>query len=220
MATTKFLKTFLLTAVFALPGLLCADSAKKTEVKQIKIRFETANRMPGDLNTNSKISTVKFTNGWLLIYIDYSPRFSGKNDWLDDVRLDCQVAVPGVGRAQDWVIFQGKTTFWTMYADGRGRTALMAIPPQLLDRYLPAGKRLQTGALVAKVVFTAANGKPIGIDYICPNTANVAAAAKYFDEIEKKLSTIKVTGGIFHRDMTPWKYEKMDQTDLVRFEQD
>ena len=216
----KWLKTLCLATSLMLPGLLCADSVKKWEVDRIKIRLESVSRVPGESASNGKVTTVKFSNNWLLVYIDYSPKASGGTGWVDDVVLNCQVAVPITGKNADWVVFEGKTHFWTVSADGRNRTALMIIPPQLLDRYLPAGKRASLSSLLARVAFSGPDGKVTGYDLHCPGMTNKSSAAKYFNEIYRKSSTIKVEGGLFPREMTPWRYDKMDQTDLVRIDND
>ena len=75
---------------------------------------------------------------WLVFRIEYSPSSpSSHNAWCDDVDMAVRAVIPGPG-SKEYTAFTGVTRLWTVRLDGRVHTAVMAIPPQLLDRYVSA----------------------------------------------------------------------------------
>ena len=79
---------------------------------------------------------------WLVIRVTFHPqlpRDDGPNysTYLDDVNMSVQALFPlSRSSSGEYGLFKGGQTFWTVCCDGKTHTAMMFVPPQLLQRYL------------------------------------------------------------------------------------
>ena len=222
MKAGKLLKIAMLGAVLMLPCLLFAAPVSQTKEKgrlfqRVGIRIEIATKSPVPSTLNGKIRTFRLTNSWLLIFIDYTPQ--GKNQWLDDVELDMEVLIPDDAKKakSSYVVFSGKIPFRFVLMDGRTRTAVMAIPPHFLERYLPRMRKLTAAAVNIRAVFRDSKGRELGIGYYPSRSEK--DSKEFFEKILKKPTTYTVEDSVLPREETPWQFMNYDQSDLVRTRQ-
>ena len=206
-------------AAFMLPGLLFSAPAapsKEKFFKRVKIRFETVAKAPIASTVSGKVSAIRYANPWLLIFVDYSPGIvGGKTVWYDDVSMTVQMLIPVNVRKKNpvYLILSGETVFRFVMGDGRPRTAIMAVPPQLFERYFPKGRKISPASIMAKVVFRNSQGAELAAAYY-PVLGEKTVETK-FTEVSRNSSTIEVEDGILPRESTPWQFMEFDQSDLV-----
>lgn len=217
MRRHKTLHFFIFLGILLFPVLLSAEPMSLEQIfKRSKIRLETALKSPGNSTLSGKISTVKFTNPWLLVFVDYAPSLkAGKTLWLEDITLEVQVFIPlnQKKKNQNYLVLSGNTAFRFVMIDGRLRTAVMAVPPQILDRYLPVGKKISTGTIRAKAFFR--SGKNTSRAMYYSSGINEENLKNELADILKKPTTIQITDGVLPRENTPWQFMNFDQSDLV-----
>ena len=153
---------------------------------------------------------------WLVFRIEYSPSSpSSHNAWCDDVDMAVRAVIPGPG-SKEYTAFTGVTRLWTVRLDGRVHTAVMAIPPQLLDRYVSAapgatggGAALNRSQMKVEVTFRNTSGVVLGRGY-----CNCDGAT--FNRLFRSAGRRVVEGAILPRDLTPWFYQSQAYYDMIR----
>lgn len=217
MRRHRTLHFFMFLGILLSPVLLSAEPLSMNQIfKRSRIRLETALKSPENSTLSGKISTVKFTNPWLLVFVDYAPSLKAeKTLWLEDVTLEVQVFIPlnQKKKNQNYLVLSGNTAFRFVMVDSRTRTAVMAVPPQILDRYLPVGRKISTGGIKAQALFR--NGKNTSHTIYYPAGVNEVKHKNEIEDILKKPATIQVTDGVLPRENTPWQFMNFDQSDLV-----
>ena len=219
MSMKKILQVSMIWAAFMLPGLLFSAPAAANQekfFKRVKIRFETVAKAPVASAVSGKVSAIRYANPWLLIFVDYSPGIAGgKTVWYDNVSMAVQVLVPVNVKKKNpvYLVLSGETVFRFVMGDGRPRTAIMAVPPQLFERYFPKGRKITPGTIMAKVVFRNSQGAELAAAYY-PVASEKTVETKFI-EVSRNPSTIEVEDGILPRESTPWQFMEFDQSDLV-----
>ena len=165
---------------------------------------------------------------WLVVRVTFHPqlpRDDGPNysTFLDDVKMSVQALFPlSRGSSNDYGLFKGGQTLWTVCCDGKTHTAMMFIPPQLLQRYLYmaesfSGARVPTrGTIRVEVVFTDRTGQELGRGYYGV-PGNAARQEESFARMAKRVpSQCVIDGAFWEREETPWRCMAPDQFDLVK----
>jgi len=212
----KTLPPILLVAFAA--AVVCAAPAKTVFNKvKVEVRQESSPD-PNLKSTGTTGGRQKTVNPhWLLIRVDYTPgqESSTRAVWCDNVELAVRVVCPGPG-SKEYTAFTGVTKLWTVRLDGRTHTALMAIPPQLLDRYVSAAPGLSSiGTSVTKsqvrveAIFRDSAGTFLGRGYCGGDAAE-------FNRVFRAAGKRVVEGGVLPRDLTPWSYQPQSYYDLIR----
>lgn len=206
-------------------ALLCSG-APEIEFTRVRVSIAKVNTAPlPNIGSMSPLYGQKFNNSWLLIYVDYMPSLTGtatttRYEWADDVTMAMTVVCSGeVNGKSVPCAFEGETRFWSIPLDGKKHSALMVIPPQILDRYLPSkgpGKKVTTSNVAVRVRFLGKSGKYLGggCFYISNAASDMKEAA--FDEMLKSQNLLRVPGAVFSRINTPWAWGKYDQLDLIK----
>ena len=164
---------------------------------------------------------------WLMVRVTYHPqlpRDSGPNynTYIDGVKMSVRALFPLSRSSSDtYGMFKGEQTLWTVCCDGKSHTAMMLIPPQLLQRYaymldgFNTNHTLQRGSMRIEVVFTDGAGRELGRGYYGVS-GNGNRQAEAFERLAKRVPTRFVIDGVFReREATPWRCMAPEQFDLV-----
>lgn len=165
---------------------------------------------------------------WLMVKATFhpqQPRESGPNSstFIDGVKMSVRVLFPlSKTSSNAWGMFKGEQTFWTVCCDGKTHTAMMFIPPQLLQRYVYLaddfvfGHALQSGSLRVEVVFTDGSGRELGRGYHGVS-GGADRHAETFEQLAKRVpQQYVIDGAIWEREATPWSCMPAEQFDLVK----
>ena len=213
----RLLKTLPLVAVLAAPAPTALSAAGREVFSRVKIELrQESSPEPNLKSTGTYGNRQKFVNPhWLVIRIDFTPTPEGtaRNAWCDGIELAVRAVYTGPG-AKEYTAFTGTTKFWTVRLDGRTHSALMAIPPVLLDRYVSAAPGVAAGTAVSKsqmkveAVFRDSSGIVLGRGYL-----NCDASS--FNRIFRAAGKRVVQGAVLPRDLTPWRYQPQAYYDVV-----
>ena len=165
---------------------------------------------------------------WLVIRVTFHPQLP-RNDgpnyrtYIDGVNMSVQAIFPLSKSSSDaFGLFKGGQTLWTVCCDGKTHTAMMFIPPQLLQRYMYmletfTGARAQSlNSVRVEVVFTDSTGEELGRGYY-KVPGNAAKQEETFSRLAKRVPPQFVIDGAFwEREATPWSCMAPDQFDLVK----
>ena len=185
---------------------------------------------------------VSFINKrWLVVHVSFVPgvvamRKMAKNAgnqksiqglngrWIDDVNMRVRVAFPSSNARKSNVVYsilEGKTTFWTLRLDGRRHTAVMFVPPQLLDRYASttSGGRREMALTLADyrvlVEFSDSRGNFLGraTERIGnKNQENIS----FFESLVNSPGTMVVKGAVLPRSKSPWSWHMPSTFDYIK----
>lgn len=215
----RLLKTLppILLLAFAAAGVGAAPT--KTVFNRVKVELRQESSPEPNLKTTGttggRLRTIN--PHWLLIKVDYTPgqENSVRPMWCDNVELVVRVVCPGPG-SKEYTAFTGVTKLWSVRLDGRTHTALMAIPPQLLDRYVSAAPGLSgNGTAITKsqvrveALFRDSTGMLLGRGYY-------GGGADDFNRVFRAAGKRVVEGAVLPRDQTPWHYQPLSYYDLIR----
>ena len=167
----KFLAVLLAVSV---PAALSAAS-DRTAFAKIKVEFHLEQPpVPNVSRAPNSNPWVTLGQKWLVVKVLYSPqtpRDGGpvRSTFLDGVRMRVTSTFPigGDSRSGELGLFKGEETFWTVCCDGRQHTAMMFVPPHLLQRYVYMADGYsgvhtpQRGSIKVEVVFTDSAGTPL-----------------------------------------------------------
>ena len=205
------LLAFVATAVCAAPT--------KTVFNRVKVELRQESSPEPNLKTTGttggRLKTIN--THWLLIRVDYIPgqENSTRPAWCDNVELVVRVVCPGPG-SKEYTAFTGVTKLWAVRLDGRTHTALMAIPPQLLDRYVSAapglsglGTSVTNSQVRVEAIFRDSAGMLLGRGYCGGDAAD-------FNRVFRAAGKRVVEGAVLPRDQTPWHYQPQSYYDLIR----
>lgn len=164
---------------------------------------------------------------WLVMRVTFHPqlpRDSGPNHstFIDGVKMSVRALFPLSRSSSDmYGMFKGEQTLWTVCCDGKSHTAMMFIPPQLLQRYVymadgfNASHTLQRGSMLFEVVFTDGAGHELGRGYYRVS-GNGTRQEETFSRLAKRVpAQFVIDGAFWEREATPWRCMPPDQFDLV-----
>lgn len=190
---------------------------------KIKITLQSNVTAPnfGSDNFTGGAMSNNLRNRWAVFVIDYYPKIEkNRRAWIDDVNLTLTVVFTAQSGGRKLAcVMNGVTRFMTVPIDGRRHTATMMIPPQLLDRYLPAtgsGSSVSSSTFLAEATFTDRNGTVIGRGFYGLRGANEQQLAAEFAKSASVSGALKIDGGILPRSSTPWRMIRPDDYDLIK----
>ncbi len=212
-----------LVAAFLL-GIESLQAASADELfSKVKVSLSSSNPPSTSTSRSTPSTTSSWRNRWLIITVEYTPALQDRQRhfWIDDATLDIRAVFNGQVDGQPWpIMFTGRSTFWTVPLDGRRHIATMMVPPQLLDRYLPASGSASTVSLgstfTVEAAFRDRAGTLLGIGYLGRNLSN-EKYAEFFAGQNSGTAQI-VNGSILPRFRTPWALQDVDSFDLLRQE--
>ncbi len=205
------------TAILLLAFTAAVWGAEREYFKNLEVllKLQDAPRVSFDNVGNSSGGTR-----WLVVQVSYTPEKPGSGTgFLDDVTLEGAVLVETTNPAGRPILalFTGKTRFWTMALDGRRREALFAIPPQLLNRYVPGGVR-RMDVFLARVRLVAPGNVLLGEAYSTNRKLKDAqqTQALFARTTASGSSVLRVEGGLYSQEQTPWAMVDLDLRDPIR----
>ncbi len=212
------MKPIRMLLMLLISGLLAGSAYAEDWMGRISIDLKSAGRNPAGKDDVFMISGSGIRNKWLLIRVEYYPQ--GKRDsWIDDVTLSMRAVCTGQsGGKRVTCVFSGETKFWAIPMDGRKHTAVMMIPPQLLDRYLPvsgSGSKAGTSTFAVQVLFLDKNGKAFAEGYY-PRVTDPEVAKTSFAALLEQKPLLEIPNSIWPRNKTPWHYQSIDDMDLIK----
>lgn len=209
-------------ALFGAAGRSSVFSRIKVDVKLEKPPIPSVNGSP------HAAPHVIADPQWLVVRVTFHPQIpkdDGPNyvTYIDGVRMSIRALFPLTRSSSDhFGMFKGEQTLWTVCCDGKTHTAMMLIPPHLLQRYVYladsfSGTRIPLrGSFRIEVVFTDGAGHELGRGYYGVS-GNAAKQGESFGRLETQvLEQCVVDGAFFERDATPWRCMAPDQFDLVK----
>jgi len=195
--------------VFASKQPSCTISLRKTPL----VRFMTAEMQA----MNSKTST-----SWPVMELKYTAKQAekGEQNAIDNVRLDGMLVIQSQdanGKSRP-AIFTGTVKIWTMNFDGTERSILMAVPPQLVNRYIQPGLDAKSSAIVGRFVLYNEKGEKIYEEYAGMNkTFHREDFLAIFEQIDSTPGFgLRIDGGFLPRSRTPWNLMDFTKYDIEK----
>ena len=185
---------------------------------------------------------VSFVNKrWLVVHVSFVPGvvsmqkmaknagnqrgIQGLNGrWIDDVNMRVRVAFPSSNARKSNVVYsilEGQTTFWTLRLDGKRHTAVMFVPPQLIDRYASttsAGRRemiLTPADYRVLVEFSDSRGNFLGRATERSGNKNLENIS-FFESLVNSPATMVVKGAVLPRNKSPWAWHMPSTFDYIK----
>ena len=165
---------------------------------------------------------------WLVVKVTFHPQLpkaDGPNyrTYIDGVNMSVQALFPlSRSSSDEFGLFKGEQTFWTVCCDGKTHTAVMFIPPQLIHRYVylaedyAATRTSFRTSIRVEVVFTDASGQELGRGHYGVS-GNAAKQEEVFSRMVKRVAQQCVIEGAFwEREATPWRCMAPEHFDLVK----
>ena len=222
-------KSILIAAALTASTLLFGAGGRSSVFSRVKVDVKLEKPpVPSVSGSPHPAPRVTADPQWLVVRVTFHPqipRDDGPNysTFLDDVNMSVQALFPlSRSSSNDYGLFKGGQTLWTVCCDGKTHTAMMFIPPQLLQRYLHMaesffGTRVPTrGSIRVEVVFTDRSGQELGRGYYGV-PGNAARQEESFSRMAKRVPAQCVIDGAFwEREATPWRSMAPDQFDLVK----
>lgn len=224
----KLGKILMVLLVLSASAVLMAASSRSVFSK-VKVEVKLENPpIPNTSRTASSNPKVISSHRWLVLKITYTPQQPheggpNRNTFLDDVKMSVTALFPaGTSSSDEYGMFTGGQSLWTVFCDGRQHVAMMFVPPQLLRRYVYMLEPYNGVRGIAKnhfkveVTFTDRGGQELGRGYFgVPGTTEKQAAA--FQKMADKIPGNRVVNGAFMvRSDTPWTSMDPSQFDVVK----
>ena len=189
----------------------------------VALRSSTPSYGPKVSTTNRQwlVVSVVFTPG---VSLDEGPKAKIEKlvgGWADGVTMNVCVAFESGKKMYGFMT--GKTVFQSLPLNASPRTAIMLIPPQTLDRYLPlrgssglevvGNKRL----FQVEVVFNDRKGRELGRGYYGDRLGRkLEDQMNNFDSLRDGRKGSEIKGVILSKDKTPWAFVNYDSYDLIK----
>ena len=136
------IKSFSIAAAVTASVLLSA-AAERSVFSRVKVDVSLEKSpVPSVSGTPRSAQRVVSDPQWLVLRVTFHPQLSREsgpnyNTYIDGVKMSVQALFPLSRSASDmYGMFKGEQTLWTVCCDGKSHTAMMLIPPQLLQRYV------------------------------------------------------------------------------------
>ncbi len=202
---------------FGLGLLFSAEPEKNLPFTNVSIKTQICTTPIFSVNNYGNNQQVNSSRQrWVVFVVTFTPRTPSRGTlWLDDVRLEMQTMTDTMHNGErQKVIFSGETKFWTIPMDGKTHQALMAVPPQLVDRFYMPGSTVNSSGFLVKASFYSGDSL-LGEGY----SSNVSKKEQALFTMAKNpniKNLIRVTGGVFARNKTPWNNINYDYYDLIK----
>ncbi len=209
----------------ATPAAARRNKGADIDVTDFKIRFyDTPLLQYSNINTSAKSGSGRAK--WAMLEITYLPLASSlaPAGWYDDVTMEGTVVLNSETRGKGntlYVVFSGKTRFFTIQADGKSHFAMLLIPPKLMDRYYITNKNFSdTMFVAASVEFYGPGRVLLGEGYwsngYIKKESDVAKARALMQKFSQDYSdVIRLRGGLYSKEKTPWAGSNYDYYDLI-----
>ena len=221
-------KSFSIAAALTASALLFGAPARSVFSRvKVDVKLEKP-PIPSVSNTPHPAPRVVADSQWLVVRVTFHPQLPrddgpNYNTFIDDVKMSVQALFPlSRSSSNDFGLFKGGQTLWTVCCDGKTHTAMMLVPPQLLNRYVymaddySIARSAFRSALRVEVVFTDSAGQELGRGYFGV-AGNAAKQEESFGRMSKRVAPQCVIEGAFwEREATPWSCMAPDQFDLVK----
>jgi hypothetical protein len=221
-------KRILIAAMLTASALLFGASGRSAFSKvKVDVRLEKP-PVPSVSNSPQSAQKVVPDPQWLVVRVTFHPQIpkaDGPNykTYIDGVNMSLQMLFPLTRSNSDELgLFKGEQTFWTVCCDGRTHTAMMFIPPQLINRYIymaddySVARSAFRTSLRVEAVFTDSAGQELGRGYFGVS-GNAAKQQDSFGRMLKRVAPQCIIDGAFwERGATPWSCMAPDQFDLVK----
>ena len=216
------IKKLLLAAVLTLSASLFG-APERSPFSRIKVEAKLLKPPVVSVGTSVPHSTrIAVDPQWLVVRVIFHPNLRDGETYLDDVKMSVQALFP-LSRGYDGSgLFKGEQTFWTICCDGKTHTAVMFLPPHLIQRYVYLADGYsgvhtpQRGSIKIEVVFTDRSGRELGRGYYGV-PGNAVKQAETFARLARRVVPQCVIDGAFwERDATPWRYMPPEHFDLVK----
>ena len=179
--------------------------------------------IPNVNNAPRNGSRIAVDPQWLVVRVTFHPQLQRDGaTYLDGVKMSIQALFPLSRSSDECGMFKGGQTFWTICCDGKTHTAVMFVPPHLLQRYVYLADGYsgvhtpQRGSIKIEVVFTDRSGRELGRGYYGVSGSS-AKQSEAFDRLARRvLPQCVIDGAFWERDATPWRCMAPDQFDLVK----
>ena len=220
----KTLITAMLTASVALFG-----AGERSVFSRIKVDVKLAKPPVPSVN-GSPQSAPRITADphWLVIRVTFHPqlpRDDGPNysTYIDGVNMSVQALFPlSRSSSNDYGLFKGGQTLWTVYCDGKTHTAMMFVPPQLLQRYMymmesnTGSRTVSLSSVRVEVSFTDSTGRVLGRGYYKVSGKGARQEETFSRLVNRVPPQCVIDGAFWEREVTPWRCMAPDQFDLVK----
>ena len=240
----KIIRLSLLFLVLGCPSLWAAGT-NVVQFGSIKVQLYLE-ASPNVLRSGGTVGAygsggVSFVNRrWLVVHVNFIPgvvpaKRMGKNAgnqravqglpgrWIDDVNMRVRVAFPTSGRRNNasYGILDGKTVFWTLRLDGKRHSAVMFVPPQLLDRYaspIASGRREMALALSDyKVLVEFSDSKGNFLGRATETAGNKSRESiMFFETLVNNPTTMVVKDAVLPKNKTPWAGHMFSTYDYIK----
>ncbi len=232
----RFLILLLATGVFV--SGYAAPKKKETRKKAFESPISISNIKvsisPTPVVRYDNISNSRSPNGrhsWAVVEITFSVNKpdNAKMDrayWFDDVTMDGVMVMQAhdYRNSPFYVVYSGKTRFYSVARDNKTHQAMFAVPGQLLDRYYTFNKGSYSANMFAagKVAFTDGSGRLLGEGFIEEGSfvkRDTAKVRSFLAKMDKGYSdVIHVRNGLYSKNRTPWAFFKHDRYELINEE--
>lgn len=209
----------------ATPGVSKRNKGADIDVTDLKIRFyDTPLLQYSNISTSAKSGSGRAK--WAMLEITYLPLASplAPAGWYDDVTMEGTVVLNSETRGKGdtlYVVFSGKTRFFTIQADSKSHFAMLLIPPKLMDRYFITNKNFSVEMFIAASVEFYGPGRVLlGEGYwsngFIKKESDVAKARALMQKFSQNYSdVIRLRGGLYSKEKTPWAGSNYDYYDLI-----
>lgn len=236
MNKKKILVLFFCSLLFT--GVAGAADKKRPMFSDVRLslRLINAPKVKAGAVTMGSHGRLNLVNKrWCVIEIDYTPRYdfeknSGKRSkdsgyWLEDVVCGIQVVVrDSLGSSRNPLgaaLLSTKAEFWSIALDGRNHRQYMYIPPQIIERSMPARrgdgrgvKVATTGDFAVCVTFFHKKWGVIGQGFYGIKGRRIGAEFRRLLKTVPSNSTFH--GSILSRANSPWGVNDIDMYDLEK----
>ena len=225
---------------------LCAADVNVVQFGSIKavLSLETAPnvlRSGGSSPVYSSGGAVFVNKRWLAVHVSFVPgvvarKSLAKNQgnaknvqgmtgrWIDDVKMRVRIAFPTDNIRKSnavYAIFEGETIFWTLRLDGKRHSALMFVPPQMLDRYATkvSKNRKETPLMLSEykvlVEFSDSKGNFLGRATERSGGKNQNNIA-LFESLVNTPGTTIIKGAVLPKNKSPWAWHMSSTFDYIK----
>lgn len=231
-------------------ALFCAClSAADVNVVQFgsikaELSFEAAPnvlRSGGSSHVYGSGGAVFINKRWLAVHVTFVPgviamKRLAKNQgnaknvqgmtgrWIDDVKMRVRIAFPTDNIRKSnavYAIFEGETVFWTLRLDGKRHSAMMFVPPQMLDRYATRVNKnrkeipLALSEYKVLVEFSDSKGNFLGRATDRSGGKNLNTV-ELFESLVSTPGTMIIKGVVLPRNKTPWAWHMSSTFDYIK----
>jgi len=148
-----------------------------------------------------------------------------KFSWIDDLRVQFDILVPSTYNGKPvTAMLSGETIYWGIPFDGKQHLIDGFVPPQILNRYLREGVKLNKGTVEdfeARISLYTKDKRLLARYFNAKKEGAAAELARRFSQAEDGVTggVIHVKNAIYPRNKSPWQYVNFGSMDLIKIEE-